>query len=261
MGAAAGLIGLVGVLLIRLIFYWAEQISGNGTGMNESINKVRYMEWTNRKAIIFLTALLIVVVSSILVSLGIIDKKTTVVFLSLFSLLFIAECLYRYNQSKQQEETVVGESKYTHPETPKLVMETLQRMNCKVDVTEDERILFEYQGVRFLIEAADDCLFINLIWPWCYTIPLYDAHELSRLRKVVNNLNANGTCSVFFYPNNETDEMVVHMKKHMLFVSDITELEAYLNSAITGFFNIARQLDLDMEKMRVQEREVVKVDN
>lgn len=254
MGAIAG---LVGILLIRLIFYWAQQVSENGTGMNETKDKERHMEWTNRKAVICLTALLIVVVSCILVSLGIIDKMTTVVFLSLFSLIFIAEYLYRRHQAKKKGKTPEGALTYEHPETRKLVMETLQKMNCKVEVTEEDRLLFEYQGVRFLIEAVDDCLFINLIWPWCYTISLYDAHEYSRLRQVVNELNANGTCSVFYFPNKETDEMVVHMKKHMLFVSDITEPEAYMNSAITGLFGTVRQLEVDMEKMRVQEHEAV----
>ena len=215
------------------------------------------MKWSDKETIVSLAILLVVVVSIILLKLGIIDTTITIIIMSTFSIVVFGNHLYQAYQAKKKGKRAEGTSTYEHPETRKLVTETLQRMNCKVDVTEEDRLVFEYQGVRFLIEAVDDCLFINLIWPWCYTISLYDADEYSRLRQVVNELNASGTCSVFYYPNKETDEMAVHMKKHMLFVSDITELEAYMSSAIAGLFSTARQLELDMEKMRVQEHEAV----
>jgi hypothetical protein len=120
---------------------------------------------------------------------------------------------------------------------------------------EDEKGYFEceYQGVHFVIEAEDDCLYINLVWPWCYTIPLYDADAYSRLRKIVNDLNSLGTCSLFYYPHKETDEMVVHLKANMLFMSEIGPIDAYLAGAISGLFKIVNQLNLEMEKMKLEE--------
>lgn len=213
------------------------------------------MKWSDKDTIVSLSIILAFVVSYILMALGLIDKGIWAVVVFTMSIGFLANYYIQRFRSKKKGQTPVDTSKYEHPETRKLVTETLQRMNCKVDTTDEGNIIFEYQGVTFMIEATDDCLFINLIWPWCYTIHLYDANEYSCLRKVVNDLNAHSACSVFYYPHKETDEMVVHMKKNMLFVSDITSLDAYLSSAITGLFSTARQLDLDMEKMRVQEHE------
>lgn len=213
------------------------------------------MKWSDKETIISLIILLVFVVSIILMKLGLIDGGIWAVVMFTMSVVFLSRYYIQRYRAKKKGEMNVDESRYEHPQTRKLVTETLQAMNCKVEETEDGNLVFDYQGVNFLIEASDECLFINLIWPWCYTIPLYDAHEYSRLRKVVNELNAHGTCSVFYYTNKETDEMVVHLKKHMLFVSDITALPSYMKGTITGLFSIVRQLDLDMEKMRVQEHE------
>jgi hypothetical protein len=98
------------------------------------------------------------------------------------------------------------------------VIQTLRELGCESEENEDERILFAYQGISFFIEAADDCLFIYLIWPWCYSFSKFDVDEFARVRKVVNELNTRGAISVF-YGFSDSDEVAVHLKKHFIFMS------------------------------------------
>jgi hypothetical protein len=138
------------------------------------------------------------------------------------------------------------------PHTRQLAVETLRQMGCVPEETEEERIRFDYQGVTFLMEAVDDCLFVNLIWPWCYSFSKFDIDEFARMRQVVNEINMKGSVSVF-YSIADTDEVAVHMKKNFLFVSQVPQLKDYLKLMFDSFFRTARTLDVEIEKMRLKE--------
>ena len=116
------------------------------------------------------------------------------------------------------------------------------------------RIQFEYQGVIFLMEAVNDCMFVNLIWPWCHCFSKFDIDEFARVRQVVNDINMRGTLSVF-YGITDSDDVAVHIKKHFLFVEQIPDLEGYLKLTLDSFFRTARTFDIEVEKCRLQECE------
>lgn len=136
--------------------------------------------------------------------------------------------------------------------TKDLVIQTLRELGCESEENEDERILFAYQGISFFIEAADDCLFIYLIWPWCYSFSKFDVDEFARVRKVVNELNTRGAISVF-YGFSDSDEVAVHLKKHFIFIQQIPDLKGYLSAMLDNFFATARALNLEIEKLRITE--------
>ena len=121
--------------------------------------------------------------------------------------------------------------------------------------TEDGRIRLEFQGITFLMEAVDECLFVNLIWPWCHSFSIYDIDEFARVRKVVNEINMNSSCSVFYIPNPESDEVAVHIKKHFLLTPQIPNLEEYMKVMFRSFFVAQRDLVTEIEKYRLQECE------
>lgn len=136
--------------------------------------------------------------------------------------------------------------------TRQLVLTTIEKIGSNPECTEDERIQFEYQGVIFLMEAVDDCKFVNLIGPWCHSFSKFDIDEFSRVRQVLNDINARGMVSVF-YGITDSDEVVVHIKKHFLFVQQIPNIEDYLKLMLDIFFRTARTLRVEIEKSRVQE--------
>ena len=138
--------------------------------------------------------------------------------------------------------------------TRQLALKTIEDIGSTPQYTEEGRIQFEYQGVIFLMEAANDCMFVNLIWPWCHSFSKFDIDELSRVRQVINDINMRGTASVF-YCITDSDDVAVHIKKHFLLVSQIPGIEDYLKLMLDSFFRTARTLDLEIEKFRLQECE------
>lgn len=135
-----------------------------------------------------------------------------------------------------------------------LAYKLLKEMGCTPQETEEGRIKFEYQGIIFLMEAVNDCAFVNLIWPWCHSFSKFDIDEFARVQKVVNDINARGTASVF-YGMTDSDDVAVHIKKHFLLVQQIPNVEEYLKLMLDSFFRTARTLDVEIEKCRLQECE------
>lgn len=138
--------------------------------------------------------------------------------------------------------------------TRQLALKTIENIGSKPKYTEEGRIQFEYQGVIFLMEAVNDCMFVNLIWPWCHSFSKFDIDEFARVRQVVNDINARGTASVF-YGITDSDDVAVHIKKHFLLVPQIPDLEDYMKLMLDSFFRTARTLDVEIEKYRLQECE------
>lgn len=136
--------------------------------------------------------------------------------------------------------------------TRQLALKAIENIGSEPQYNEEGRIQFEYQGVVFLMETADDCDFVNLIWPWCYSFNKFDIDEFARVRQVINDINAYGVVSVF-YGDTDSDDVAVHVKKNFLFIQQIPNIEGYLRLMLDGFFKTARKLDLEIEKMKMQE--------
>jgi len=136
--------------------------------------------------------------------------------------------------------------------TRQLALKAIENIGSEPQYNEEGRIQFEYQGVIFLIEAANDCDFVNLIWPWCYSFSKFDIDEFARVRQVINDINAYGIVSVF-YGNTDSDEVAVHVKKNFVFIQQIPNIEDYLRLMLDNFFRTVRKLDLEIEKLKMQE--------
>ena len=154
------------------------------------------------------------------------------------------------SENNQVVETTMEETISTR----QLALRTIENIGSTSQYTEEGRIQFEYQGVIFLMEAVNDCMFVNLIWPWCHSFSKFDIDEFARVRQVVNDINARGTASVF-YGITDSDDVAVHIKKHFLLVPQIPDLEGYMKLMLDSFFRTARTLDLEIEKCRMQECE------
>lgn len=154
-----------------------------------------------------------------------------------------------FEKSEKTNENVL-EAK---PETKDLAYKVLRGIGCDPEETEEGRIKFDYQDATFLMEAVNECLFVNLIWPWCHSCSIFDIDEYSRVRRVVNDLNWIGTCHVFYTLNQESDEVAVHMKKNFLLTPQISHIEDYLKRMLKDFFITYKNLETELEKVRLQE--------
>ena len=161
-------------------------------------------------------------------------------------------------KEKKKREQPLSENKDMggiNPATRSLVLKILKNIGCQTEITGEGRIKYDYQGITFLIEAVDDCLFVNLIWPWCYSFSRFDIDEFSRVRKVVNDINSQSSCTLFYATNTDSDEIAVHVRKHFIFTPQIHDLEGYLMATMGSFFNTVRELNLEIEKVRMKECE------
>ena len=138
--------------------------------------------------------------------------------------------------------------------TRQLALRTIENIGSTPQYTEEGRIQFEYQGVIFLMEAANDCMFVNLIWPWCHNFSKFDIDEFARVRQVVNEINLRESVSVV-YTISDSDDVALHIKTNFLLVPEIQEVEGYLKLILNSFFRTARTLELEIEKCRMQECE------
>jgi len=138
--------------------------------------------------------------------------------------------------------------------TRQLALNTIENIGSEPKYNEGGRIQFEYQGVIFLMETANDCDFVNLIWPWCHSFSKFDIDEFAKVRQVANDINAYGVVSVF-YGVTDSDDVAVHVKKNFLFIQQIPGIEDYLRLMLDSFFRTVRKLDLEIEKIKMQECE------
>ena len=138
--------------------------------------------------------------------------------------------------------------------TRQLALRTIENIGSEPKYDEAGRIQFEYQGVVFVMEADNECLFVNLIWPWCHSFSKFDIDEFARVRQVVNEINLRESVSVV-YTISDSDDVALHIKKHFLLVPQIPDVEEYLRMILNGFFRVVRTLELEIEKCRMQECE------
>ena len=87
---------------------------------------------------------------------------------------------------------------------------------------------------------------------WWYHISTYcDLDEFAAMQKTINRINAHVNCTVLYTINQEAEEIGVHSKKNMLFVRQIPGLKDYLVSVLNDFYNIRRDVLIEIEKCKV----------
>ena len=141
-------------------------------------------------------------------------------------------------------------------ETKDLVIETLNQMGCECEEREDGSLVFTYQGENFIIEASNDCLFINLLDVWWYELSTFcDLKEFANMRKAVNEVNLHANCTVLYTVNTEREKFALHTRKNMIFIRQIPDLKGYLESTLSDFFQVKREVLLEMEKLNLHNDE------
>lgn len=138
-----------------------------------------------------------------------------------------------------------------------LVLSTLRKIGCDYEIEQQGNInwiRFIFQGEHFTIDCNDDNYFINIYDTWWYEISTYsDIEEIADLRKVINLANRQANCTLIYTINEDTEQIGVHSKKNMLFISQIPEIDLYLKSAFNEFFKAQRFVLTELEKCKVAE--------
>ena len=181
----------------------------------------------------------------------------------IFLVLVVGNSIYHYFRNKNENDSIEEETDSTNNsdsetnmekeiKTRELAISVLKDIGADLTDIGEDRIQFDYQGITFLLDLEDDCYFVNIIWPWCHTFNKFDIDEFSRVQRVINTINCYDAVSVF-YGISDSDDVVLHMKKNLLFIPQIPHIDSYLRSMLGSFFRTVRTLKLEIEKSRLLE--------
>ena len=142
-------------------------------------------------------------------------------------------------------------------QTRELIINVLKKLGCAAEIetrAESIWVYFTYQGEKFTIECNDSCLFIVIYDTWWYQMSIYsDVEDIANLHKVINFVNQHANVTLIHTVNQEIEEIGVHSKRNILFISQIPEIDQYLVSVLNEFFKVQRYVVTELEKCKVTE--------
>lgn len=181
-----------------------------------------------------------------------------------FLVLVVGYKVYRYFYNKKEDDSIEEDADSVDNSNSEIEMEkeiktrelaitVLKDIGAELTDVGEDRIQFDYKGITFLMDVDNNCYFVNIIWPWCHTFNKFDIDEFSRVRRVINDVNSFSAVSVF-YGISDSDDVLLHMRKNLILVPQIPQIDSYLKSILSSFFRTARKLKFEIEKSRLQEQ-------
>lgn len=162
------------------------------------------------------------------------------------------------NNADTSEETDNSSAAYAGMKPRELCKAILHNLNCKTEEDEEEgsdRLAFKFQGETFCIIVSDDCLLATIYdFSWG-SVELDDIDEVSRVRKIINEINFQyGGHTLFYTMDTDNNRMVVHTKRQILLTSEIPNLDNYMSAMLTGFFDVQRAMAHELDKERMKKK-------
>lgn len=158
-----------------------------------------------------------------------------------------------YDQALEQEGTTMEETKGTRD----LFLETLTKMGCQYEIDEeDNQVSFKWQGGNFSADAENNSPFVVVWYLYWDEYELYDIDALSRVKRVINDANIRYSVNVVYSINEAGSTFHVHSKKHFLFISQIPDVEGYLQSILGQIFQVRHFVDSELVRLEGKEENV-----
>ena len=121
---------------------------------------------------------------------------------------------------------------------------------------EDGRLVAEYQGERFLVDAPEDKNFIVMFDTWWHDIDLHNLEQFSVMREAINTVNMSLHSSSIMYSVDENEERVgVHCKTIFPFNAHIPALQSYLKYYFSDILAVHQSFYRSTEEIRQRQTE------
>ena len=166
---------------------------------------------------------------------------------------------FKFDERIQELENTIQESnnnmdeKFYNP-VEERILHALQKMQCNIQKSEEGTILFEYQGEWFVIYTSKDNLWIIMRDANWYVVPLNDIDELAIVRRTVNDVNWNTTCTFVYRIDEEDQKLYLDMLYRCIIFPEIPDIEALLKSLFAIFFTEKRFFMTQLEEERNKEK-------
>lgn len=162
------------------------------------------------------------------------------------------------NNADTSKETDNSSVAYAGMKPRELCKAILHDLNCKTEEDEEEgsdRLAFKFQGETFCIIVSDDCLLATIYdFSWG-SVELDDIDEVSRVRKIINEINFQyGGHTLFYTMDTDNNRMVVHTKRQILLTPEIPNLDNCMTAMLSGFFEVQRAMAHELDKERMKKK-------
>lgn len=181
---------------------------------------------------------------------------------SIIAMIVVFYLLSRIKQNKAEKEmdeimqnsSIAGKTNsYSQMGAKDLCLSILSQLNCKCKLEEgyENRILFDYQGEHFIIDATNECYIIDIWDTWWAKISLEDIDEMARFRKALNTVNINSGTTIVYSINEEENAFILHSKRECLLVNSIPNIEDYMRAMLDDFFRVKENLRMEADKLKI----------
>jgi hypothetical protein len=134
-----------------------------------------------------------------------------------------------------------------------LLMDLLTKLGCQYEVDDKDRINFKWQGGYFSADADNESAFVIVRYFQWAEYELYDIDTISRVKRVINDANIYYNIDVVYSTNEAGSTFNVHSKKHFVLMSQIPDVESYLQAILGMFFEVRRYVETQIDKLKIDE--------
>lgn len=159
------------------------------------------------------------------------------------------------DQKKENEEESPAETAKERT-AMEMCLEFLRKYNCKLwqSVDRDDNYCTEFQGATFILNTWNVSI-VEIIYPNFHTIPLDNYEDISRIRKVINQLNIYSYMTLFYAIDKEEKKFIVSMKRDCFLFPDTEDADEVLYSVFSACFGVARHFLEELDEVRREEEQ------
>lgn len=155
----------------------------------------------------------------------------------------------------QQPNNGDGTNEYLGLNTKELCIKVLEKLNCKLIIPPNVNdIIFSFQGENFVARFAGDSKWV-IIWDvgWMQS-RLDDLDDVCNIRTVVNEVNTQQPLAIQYHINQEDNTITVGTSGWFLFIPQIPDMETYMHSVLSMFFEAHHKFFYEYDKRTKKEK-------
>ena len=197
---------------------------------------------------IMLTAILVLQIVSLLIVIAAYHDTIPVLFRTLFG---------KKNKAVQNANSGANPSKYRNLNNKSLFKTVLADIGGNVsEELEDGRLVVDYQGEHFMVDAPEDRNFIVMFDTWWHDIDVHNLEQFSVMREAINTVNMTLHSSSIMYSVDENEGRAgVHCKAVFPLNAHIPALQSYLKYYFSDILSVHQSFYRATEEIRQRQTE------